>query len=114
MQDSLFESISLDAFNAVVRPKLHGSLNVHHALLDADLDFFVMTSSLLGTVGASTQSSYAAANAALDNIARLRWGLGLQATSVSLGMILEVGHVEAHPGRLLSSYLWSELALIIF
>ena len=92
----------LEAFNAVVKPKLQGSLNLHHALKDIDLDFFVMTSSILGTVGAATQSSYGAANAALDSIARLRWSQDLQATSVALGMVLEVGHVEAHPGIVLS------------
>ena len=92
--------MSLDMFNAVIKPKVLGTVHLHELLLDQDLDFFVMTSSVLGAIGAATQSNYSAANAFLDHMARHRQSLGLQATSIALGMILEVGHVEEHPGIL--------------
>lgn len=79
---------------------MRGSLNLHEALIDKSLDFFVMTSSTLGAMGASTQSNYAAANAFMDSLARHRLSKGLQGCSLSLGMVVEVGHVEAHPGML--------------
>ncbi|GAB7354584.1 hypothetical protein MBLNU459_g5031t2 [Dothideomycetes sp. NU459] len=97
LKDSLFEDMSLDNFNAVIQPKVQGTIHLHEALLHEPLDFFVMTSSLLGSIGTSTQGNYAAANTFQDYMARHRWSLGLQATSIALGMIVEVGHVEMHP-----------------
>ncbi|KAK4221929.1 hypothetical protein QBC38DRAFT_402515 [Podospora fimiseda] len=97
LKDALFASMSLDQFNTVIQPKVQGSIHLHELLKDQDLDFFVMTSSVLGAIGAATQSNYSAANAFLDAMARHRQSLGLQATSIALGMILDVGHVEEHP-----------------
>lgn len=89
--------MSLDDFNKVVHPKMLGSIHLHELLLDYDLDFFVMTSSVLGAIGAAMQSNYSAANAYLDHMARHRRSMGLQAMSIALGMIVDVGHVEEHP-----------------
>jgi NADP-dependent 3-hydroxy acid dehydrogenase YdfG len=91
--------MSLEDWHAVIKPKLQGTMNLHEVLINEPLDFFVMTSSVIGTTGAPTQTSYAAANAALDSIARHRRSMGLPATSLSLGMIVEVGHVESNPGE---------------
>ena len=91
--------MSLESWHKVLDPKVKGTINLHEALLHEPLDFFVMTSSTLGTVGASTQSNYAAANAFLDSMARHRWSLGLEACSIALGMVVGVGHVESHPGE---------------
>lgn len=96
-QDKLFSEMSLDDFNKVIHPKMLGSINLHDLLIDCDLDFFVMTSSVLGAIGAAMQSNYSAANAYLDHMARHRRSMGLQATSMALGMIVDVGHVEEHP-----------------
>lgn len=96
-QDKLFSEMSLDDFNKVIHPKMLGSINLHSLLIDCDLDFFVMTSSVLGAIGAAVQSNYSAANAYLDHMARHRRSMGLQATSMALGMIVDVGHVEEHP-----------------
>ena len=95
-KDILFSSMTANAFHAVIQPKVGGTINLHEATMNSDpaLDFFVKTSSTIGIVGVSTQASYAAANCFLDNMARHRWSLGLQATSLSLGMVLGVGHVQ--------------------
>lgn len=105
--------MSLKTFNAVLSPKVRGTINLHEALLHEPLDFFVMTSSVIGAIGASTQSNYAAANAFMDSMARHRYSLGLQGTSIALGMVVEVGHVEAHPG-LHFSHLFLIASLTIF
>jgi len=97
LKDTLFTEMTLDHFNRVILPKMQGSLNLHSLLLNHDLDFFVMTSSVLGAIGAAMQSNYSAANAFLDHLARYRQSLGLQAMSIALGMIVDVGHVEEHP-----------------
>lgn len=90
--------MTLEMLKAVLQPKVLGTINLHELLLHEDLDFFVMTSSVLGALGAATQSNYSAANAFLDHMARHRQTLGLQGTSIALGMIVEVGHIEEHPG----------------
>lgn len=56
-----------------------------------------MCSSVLGAIGAATQSNYSAANAFLDAMARHHQSLGLQVSSVAPGMIVDAGHVEEHP-----------------
>ncbi|KAG9577406.1 ketoacyl-synt-domain-containing protein, partial [Aureobasidium melanogenum] len=97
LKSNLFENMSLEDWHKVLAPKVQGTIRLHEALLHEPLDFFVMTSSTLGVAGASTQSNYAAANAFLDSMARHRWSLGLEACSIALGMIVGIGHVEAHP-----------------
>ncbi|KAG9732592.1 ketoacyl-synt-domain-containing protein, partial [Aureobasidium melanogenum] len=96
LKSNLFENMSAEDWHKVLAPKVQGTINLHEALLHEPLDFFVMTSSTLGVAGASTQSNYAAANAFLDSMARHRWSLGLEACSIALGMVVGIGHVEAH------------------
>ncbi|RAR04478.1 Thiolase-like protein [Stemphylium lycopersici] len=88
--------MSLDDFNKVVNTKILGSIHLHELLPDHDLDF-VMTSSVLGAIGAAMQSNYSAANAYLDHMARHLRSIGLQVMSMARGMIVDVGHVEEHP-----------------
>lgn len=97
LQELIFNTMSLQQWNQVIQPKVLGTMHLDELLAHHDLDFFVMTSSVLGAIGAATQSNYSAANAYLDAIARHRHSRGLQATSLALGMVLEVGHVEEHP-----------------
>ncbi|KAH0317307.1 ketoacyl-synt-domain-containing protein, partial [Aureobasidium melanogenum] len=97
LKSNLFENMSAEDWHKVLAPKVQGTINLHEALLHEPLDFFVMTSSTLGVAGAATQSNYAAANAFLDSMARHRWSLGLEACSIALGMVVGIGHVEAHP-----------------
>jgi len=86
-----------ESFKAVLRPKVQGTINLHEALIHEPLDFFVMTSSTLGLKGTATQSHYAAGNAFMDSMARHRWSLGLQATSLALGLVQEIGHINDNP-----------------
>lgn len=98
-QDEFFESMTLEQFNTTVRPKAHGALNLHNATInvDADLDFFFMTSTIVTYVGHISQSNYAASNAVLDNLARQRIRMGLPVVTVSLGSIKGVGTLNAKP-----------------
>ncbi|KAF5679757.1 hypothetical protein FDENT_8623 [Fusarium denticulatum] len=59
----------------------------------ADLDFFVMTSSISATMGNPGQTNYSAANSFLDALAYQCRLAGKQATSLILPMILDVGVV---------------------
>ena len=46
-QDKLFEQISIEEYRAIFRPKVQGVWNLHNTLPKAELDFFVMLSSVL-------------------------------------------------------------------
>ncbi|MDB1090338.1 SDR family NAD(P)-dependent oxidoreductase [Streptomyces sp. ACA25] len=70
---------------AVLAAKVTGALHLDDALQDADLDAFVLFSSVSGTWGSGGQAAYAAANAALDALAARRAATGLPATSVAWG-----------------------------
>ncbi|MFT4975455.1 MAG: acyl transferase domain-containing protein, partial [Myxococcota bacterium] len=69
----------------VFRAKVLGALNLHHLTRDSALDFFVLYSSAAGLLGGAAQSTYGAANAALDGLAEARRAAGLPALSVAWG-----------------------------
>ena len=80
-----------------IDPKVVGTWNLHNAVKDKHLDFFLMTSSISGSVGTATESNYCSGNYFLDVFARYRRSLGLPGTSVGLGMISEVGYLHDNP-----------------
>lgn len=93
-QDAFFSEMTLEDFNSTVRPRVVGTLNLHQALKDTRLDFFVMWSSWTATLGSASQSNYAASCAFMDAFAMHRQNLGMPATSLTLGQILDVGLVS--------------------
>lgn len=82
-----------DNWIASTHPKVSGARNLHLALAQEKLDFFIMTSSISGTLGTPAQSNYAAGNTYMDMLARHRRTQGLPATSIVLPMVLGVGVV---------------------
>lgn len=82
-----------------IDPKVQGTWNLHNAIKgkDSELEFFLMTSSISGSVGTATESNYCAANYFLDVFARYRRSIGLPAISIGLGMISEVGYLHENP-----------------
>ncbi|RYP90533.1 hypothetical protein DL770_003380 [Monosporascus sp. CRB-9-2] len=92
-QDDLFRSMTFENWKTAIRPRVLGARNLHSVLAGAELDIFIMTSSVSGILGTSRQSTYAAANSYLDSLARQRRAAGLAATSVILPMVLGVGVV---------------------
>ncbi|HEY1807679.1 MAG TPA: SDR family NAD(P)-dependent oxidoreductase, partial [Acidobacteriaceae bacterium] len=69
----------------VMRPKWGGAWNLHAATEHLPLDFFVLFSSGVVSLGSPGQANYAAANAALDALARWRKSRGLRGLSVQWG-----------------------------
>lgn len=99
LDEALFATMSSEKWRKGVDPKIQGTWNIHNALKEKDghLDFFILTSSISGSVGTATESNYCAANAFMDTFARYRRSLGLPAISIGLGMISEVGYLHEHP-----------------
>ena len=79
-------------YAAAIRPKVHGTWNLHD-LLPKDMDFFIMLSSTSGIIGNASQANYAAGSTFLDAFCDYRRGLGLPAVTIDLGVILGVGYV---------------------
>ncbi|KAF5975014.1 polyketide synthase [Fusarium coicis] len=104
LSESLFASMSNEGWHTGIDPKWQGTWNLHNALqvhVDKDEknepDFFLLTSSVSGTVGTATESNYCSANGFLDAFARWRRSRGQPCVSVGLGMISEVGYLHENP-----------------
>lgn len=92
-QDGLFHNMPYENWVASTKPKVAGAMNLHNALAAEPLDFFVMTSSISGTLGTPAQSNYAAGNTYMDALARHRVAHGQHAASVVIPMVVGVGVV---------------------
>lgn len=101
LQDTLYENMSVDDFNTVVRPKVTGTWNLHNALASSqhELDFFIALSSVAGAVGNRGQAAYAAANVFLDTFMAYRKSLGLPGTSLDLTAVSNVGYLADNNER---------------
>lgn len=88
--------MTLEDFNETMRPRVIGTINLHEVLLHAPLDFFIMWSSWTTILGSLSQGNYMASNSFMDEFARHRLMLGLPATSLSLGHMLDVGIVSSN------------------
>lgn len=99
LSEALFSVMTNKSWHTGIQPKWKGSWNLHNALEghDADLDFFLLTSSISGSCGTATESNYCSANGFLDSFARWRRSQGKPAVSVGLGMISEVGYLHENP-----------------
>ncbi|KAL9113104.1 MAG: hypothetical protein Q9227_002716 [Pyrenula ochraceoflavens] len=90
LNDILFEDLTYAQWDATIRNKVQGGLNMHN-FLPRDLDFFVMLSSLAGVMGNPSQSNYASGNTFLDGLAHHRRSQGLAACTLNLGFIAGIG-----------------------
>ncbi|MEU5404323.1 SDR family NAD(P)-dependent oxidoreductase [Streptomyces sp. NPDC005963] len=99
LHDSTIETLTPDQLDAVLRPKIDASWNLHDLTRGHDLAAFVLFSSVASTFGNRGQANYAAANAFLDALAQKRHAQGLPASSLSWGLWAErsgmTGHLDA-------------------
>ncbi|PJG57469.1 type I polyketide synthase, partial [Aeromonas cavernicola] len=97
VQDGPFSVLTRLAMENVMAPKAMGAINLHRALADTgtDVDYFVLYSSISSVAGIVPQTSYAAANSALDQLAAYRRRQGLPALSINWGALAGGGMAEA-------------------
>jgi NAD(P)-dependent dehydrogenase (short-subunit alcohol dehydrogenase family) len=98
-KDVLFEQMTFEEYDVVLRSKVFGAWNFHNTLLNTPLDFFIMLSSVAGIVGNRGQAAYAGANTYLDALARFRRRKGLAASSLSLTAVEGVGYLAENAAK---------------
>ncbi|KAL8853733.1 MAG: hypothetical protein Q9221_001376 [Calogaya cf. arnoldii] len=123
LNDSTFQNMIYAQWESCLKPKVHGSWNLHEQL-PRDMDFFICLSSAAGVAGSTGQGNYNAAtelvpsftaptgapfslpppatnmekgNTYQDALAAYRRVQGLPATTMDLGVILGVGFVAENP-----------------
>ena len=79
---------------------MQGTWNLHNALLDTQLDFFVLLGSTAGVVGNAGQTAYSASNSFMDAFSAYRSGLNLPSSTIDIGLIQDVGYVAEHKERM--------------
>ncbi|KAM8823534.1 phthioceranic/hydroxyphthioceranic acid synthase-like isoform 2-T2 [Spinachia spinachia] len=99
LHDGLIETLDRSLYEKVLKPKVNGVLNLHHATQRCQLDYFVCYSSISAFLGNASQTNYAAANAFLDMFCQYRRTLGLPGQSINwgalnLGLLLNKEHFQ--------------------
>ncbi|KAK5878172.1 hypothetical protein CesoFtcFv8_025605 [Champsocephalus esox] len=99
LDDGLIESLNRSLYEKVLKPKVNGALNLHHATKHCQLDYFVCYSSISAFLGNASQTNYAAANTFLDLFCQYRRKIGLPGQSINwgalnLGLLLNKEHFQ--------------------
>ncbi|KAI1865108.1 hypothetical protein JX265_008155 [Neoarthrinium moseri] len=100
IRDAVFDNMTYEDWQAAVRPKTTGSLNLYD-LFPQDMDFFIFLSSSAGVIGTRGQANYAAGNAFQDALARHISSRGImRSVSIDLGPVLGAGMLAEDPTML--------------
>jgi short-subunit dehydrogenase/acyl carrier protein len=94
LQDRPFLKMSHEDWTTSIKPKVDGTWNLHQALKDRQLDFFVIFGSISGTFGIAHQANYAASNTFQDAFVQYRHSLGLPASVLNIGAMADIGYVS--------------------
>ena len=95
IDDGVLSEQTSERFARVMAAKVAGAWHLDELTRDADLDMFVMFSSVAGAFGSAGQASYAAANTFLDALAAHRRARGLAGLALAWGPWDRVGMTAA-------------------
>ncbi|MCR6488765.1 SDR family NAD(P)-dependent oxidoreductase [Amycolatopsis sp. OK19-0408] len=99
LADTVVTDLDADRVDAVFAPKVAAARHLDELTRDLDLAAFVLYSSAAGVLGNPGQGNYAAANAALDALARERRRAGLPAVSIAWGYWESASGLTRHLGH---------------
>ncbi|KAM0323503.1 hypothetical protein ACHAQA_008783 [Verticillium albo-atrum] len=113
LNDAATSTMTFSEWQDTVAPKVLGTWNLHHALIDAkqNPEFFILFSSFSGLCGQWGQANYAAANTFLDSFTQYRHAQGLPSATVDVGAVQDVGYVSRNPQFVHQFYTTSTHAL---
>ncbi|PYI23450.1 putative polyketide synthase [Aspergillus violaceofuscus CBS 115571] len=96
LRDQTYSKMSYEDWTTCLDPKVQGAWNLHHAVQDQGLDFFVVFSSISAVNGFTGQANYAAANSFLSAFTKYRRQLGLASSILDLGPVEDVGTLRTN------------------
>ena len=88
--------MTFDEWQKPIKPRVHGSWNLHKATEDLQLDFFLIFGSGGGITGYFGQANYSASNTYLDALVEYRHGLGLPASLIDVGVVGDMGYLTGN------------------
>lgn len=96
LRDSSFMKVSFDDFQAVLGPKVKGTINIDRLFSDPNqlLDWFIGFSSVAGTVGNPGQSGYTAGNCFIKALVDWRRKQGLAGSVIDITRLVGLGFIE--------------------
>ncbi|MFF5077633.1 type I polyketide synthase [Actinoplanes sp. NPDC000266] len=99
LDDAVITRLGPGHVDAVFGPKVDAARHLDELTRDLDLAAFVLYSSAAGVLGNPGQANYAAANAAMDAVARQRRRAGRAAVSIAWGYWSRDSGLTRHLGR---------------
>ncbi|THD00081.1 hypothetical protein EYZ11_000406 [Aspergillus tanneri] len=98
LRDVLFEKMTYEDYMAVIKPRVHGILNLRNLLhamnMTGNLDFFINLSSGASFVGNMGQAQYAATGGFMAALAQYPEASGLPYTTLDLPVVRGVGYLS--------------------
>ncbi|PYH71698.1 putative polyketide synthase [Aspergillus vadensis CBS 113365] len=107
LRDSSFMNMSFDDFQAVLGPKVLGTVNLDRLFSNPKhpLDWFIGFSSVAATVGNPGQSAYTAGNSFIKGLVDWRRKQGLAGSVIDITRLVGLGFIEREShGRLTKEY----------
>ncbi|KAI1358638.1 hypothetical protein F5Y08DRAFT_321392, partial [Xylaria arbuscula] len=92
LQDGLFDSMTYEQFQKVIRPKVEGTKLLDELFYRTPLDFFIVTSSITSITGLTGQSNYSAANTFMTALMYQRKKRGVAGSSMDIPAVAGVGY----------------------
>jgi acyl carrier protein len=99
MDSTLLADVNEEQIERALRAKAEGAWALHRFTQNISLDYFVLFSSMTAIIGQPGVASYAAANSALDALARYRHSKGMKALSIQWGPWADLGLTKTEKAR---------------